>query len=155
MTFNEIKELVKTVSDSKLRTIEITSDGFNIKMSKNLNDNIQTGFEKKQEVCVETTCSNDVEILKLDQEPSDLNQQEIIGNIVTAPIVGTFYSKSGPNNPSFVKKGDHVKKGDTLCIIEAMKIMNEIVSGFDGVVENIYANDDDLVEYGQKLFNIV
>lgn len=76
------------------------------------------------------------------------------GNVVKSPMVGTFYSKSSPTAESFVKIGSKVKKGDTLCIIEAMKLMNEIESEFDGEIVDILVNDDEMVEYGQALFVI-
>jgi acetyl-CoA carboxylase biotin carboxyl carrier protein len=69
-------------------------------------------------------------------------------------MVGTFYSKSSPSAEPFVKIGSKVKKGDTLCIIEAMKLMNEIESEFDGEVVDILVDDEDMVEYGQPLFII-
>ena len=76
------------------------------------------------------------------------------GNIVKSPMVGTFYAKSSPTAEAFVQVGSKVKKGDTLCIIEAMKLMNEIESEFDGEVVEILAKDDEMVEYGQALFVI-
>lgn len=74
--------------------------------------------------------------------------------VVTSPLVGTFYSSSSPDAESFVKVGDRVKKGQVLGIIEAMKLMNEIESEYDGVVEAILVNNEDVVEYGQPLFRI-
>ena len=76
------------------------------------------------------------------------------GNIVTSPLVGTFYSAPSPDAESYVKVGDTVKKGQVLGIIEAMKLMNEIESDYDGVVEAILVNNEDVVEYGQPLFRI-
>lgn len=76
------------------------------------------------------------------------------GNTVKAPLVGTFYNAASPENPAFVKVGDVVKKGQTLGIIEAMKLMNEIESEFDGVVEAILIENEQMVEYGQPLFVI-
>lgn len=75
-------------------------------------------------------------------------------NVVTSPLVGTFYNASSPEAEPFVKAGDTVKKGQVLGIIEAMKLMNEIESEFDGVVEAILVNNEDVVEYGQPLFRI-
>ena len=73
---------------------------------------------------------------------------------ITSPMVGTFYRASAPNADPFVEIGDVVKKGQTLCIIEAMKLMNEIESDADGVVTAIYVENGKPVEYGQKLFAI-
>ena len=74
--------------------------------------------------------------------------------VVVSPLVGTFYSSSSPEAEPFVKEGDTVKKGQILGIIEAMKLMNEIESEYDGVVEAILVNNEDVVEYGQPLFRI-
>jgi len=74
--------------------------------------------------------------------------------IVTSPLVGTFYSSSSPEAEAFVKPGDTVKKGQVLGIIEAMKLMNEIESDYDGVVEAVLVKNEDVVEYGQPLFRI-
>ena len=74
--------------------------------------------------------------------------------VITSPLVGTFYSSSSPDAESFVKEGDTVKKGQVLGIIEAMKLMNEIESEYDGVIEAILVNNEEVVEYGQPLFRI-
>ena len=74
--------------------------------------------------------------------------------IVVSPLVGTFYSSSSPEAESFVKVGDTVKKGQVLGIVEAMKLMNEIESEYDGVVEEIMVGNEEIVEYGQPLFRI-
>ena len=76
------------------------------------------------------------------------------GSLVTSPLVGTFYSSASPEAEAFVKEGDTVKKGQVLGIIEAMKLMNEIESEYDGVVEAVLVNNEDIVEYGQPLFRI-
>lgn len=76
------------------------------------------------------------------------------GNVVESPLVGTFYNSASPESDPFVKVGDTVKKGQVLGIVEAMKLMNEIESEFDGVVEAILVNNEDVVEYGQPLFRI-
>ena len=79
---------------------------------------------------------------------------EASGNVVTSPLVGTFYAAASPDAEPFVKEGDTVKKGQVLGIIEAMKLMNEIESEYDGVVEAVLVKNEDVVEYGQPLFRI-
>lgn len=74
--------------------------------------------------------------------------------VVTSPLVGTFYSSSSPDSAPFVQVGDAVKKGQVLGIIEAMKLMNEIESEYDGVVEAVLVGNEEVVEYGQPLFRI-
>ena len=77
------------------------------------------------------------------------------GNVSRSPMVGTFYRKSSPSSPSFVEVGQTVKKGDTLCIVEAMKMMNHIEAETSGVIESILVEDGQPVEYDQPLFTIV
>ena len=74
--------------------------------------------------------------------------------LVTAPIVGTFYSAPAPDAPAYVKVGDHVKKGQTVCILEAMKLMNEIDVEYDCEIEAVLVSNEQKVEYGQPLFRV-
>lgn len=76
------------------------------------------------------------------------------GEAITSPIVGTFYRASGPDTPAFVEAGTKVKAGDTLCILEAMKMMNHLEAEFDCEILAVAANNGDLVEYGQTLFEV-
>ena len=80
--------------------------------------------------------------------------EEAKGNIITSPIVGTFYSSPAPEKPAYVKVGDSVNAGDVVCIIESMKLMNEINSEFSGKVAEILVNNGEPVEFGQKLMRI-
>jgi len=79
---------------------------------------------------------------------------EISGNIVKSPIVGTFYAAPSPDKPPFVRVGDEVKKGDVIMIIESMKLMNEIQSEYDGIVDKILVSDGQAVEYDQPVMVI-
>lgn len=89
------------------------------------------------------------------KEPADrIQDTETAGNVITCPLVGTFYSSPSPEAENFVKIGDRVKKGQVLGIVEAMKLMNEIESEYDGVVEEILVENESVVEYGQPLFKI-
>ncbi len=85
---------------------------------------------------------------------ADKPVETVSGNIITSPIIGTFYSSPAPEKPAFVKVGDNVNIGDVVCIIESMKLMNEINSEFSGRVAEIYVNNGDAVEYGQKIMRI-
>jgi acetyl-CoA carboxylase biotin carboxyl carrier protein len=73
---------------------------------------------------------------------------------ITSPIVGAFYSAPAPDAPAFVKVGDHVKKGQTVCILEAMKLMNEIQADYDCEIEAVLVSNEQKVEYGQPLFRV-
>ncbi len=74
---------------------------------------------------------------------------------IKAPLLGIFHRAPSPNEPVFVEEGDAVKKGDVLCVIEAMKMMNEITAGRDGVIVSVCAEENAIVEYGQKIFEIM
>jgi len=86
--------------------------------------------------------------------PAGVAEAEEDGFRITAPMVGTFYSSPSPGSPAFVQVGDHVNEGDTLCIVEAMKMMNQIEAEVSGTVKSIRAQNGDPVEYGQILFVI-
>ena len=86
--------------------------------------------------------------------PEAPKQEAMSGNVIKSPIVGTFYSAPSPDKPAFVKIGDTVKKGDVIMIIESMKLMNEIQSEFDGVVDKILVTDGQAVEFDQPLMII-
>lgn len=89
------------------------------------------------------------------QKVSDTeNKDSFSGNVVKSPIVGTFYDKPSPDKPAFVKVGDTVKKGDVIMIIESMKLMNEVQSDFDGIVDKILVSDGQAVEYDQPIMII-
>ncbi len=76
-------------------------------------------------------------------------------HVIKSPIVGTFYASSGPGKPAFIKPGDKVQAGQVLCIIEAMKLMNEIESDAEGEIARIFVEDGQPVEYGQALFGLI
>ena len=88
------------------------------------------------------------------ETPSPAKDEANGGNIVKAPIVGTYYRSPSPDKPPFVKIGDKVKKGDVIMIIESMKLMNEVQSEFDGVVERILVTDGQAVEFDQPIMII-
>jgi acetyl-CoA carboxylase biotin carboxyl carrier protein len=94
-----------------------------------------------------TTNVNSNNVVQKENKESD-------GNIVKSPMVGTFYSKSSPTAEPYVKIGSKVKKGDILCIVEAMKLMNEIESEFEGEVVDILVHDEEMVDYGKPMFII-
>jgi len=87
-------------------------------------------------------------------ETPRVEPEEECYNVLKSPMVGTFYTSSAPGKDPYVKVGDKVKKGDTLCIIEAMKLMNEIESEFDGEIVEVLVENEQMVEYGQPLFKI-
>lgn len=148
MEFEKMIELIKTVSDSNLTQFQIEEDGFKLSMKT----------DKQSKVVVQKPESVPKEIQSVaiaDAEPAEQKEiKKAEGNVVKSPLVGTFYSASSPDSAPFVKVGDTVKKGQVLGIVEAMKLMNEIESEFDGVVKEIQIENEQVVEYGQPLFVI-
>lgn len=157
MNIEEVKELIALINDSDIKNFELTLDNATVRISKtdgvmpsapvqaapaSAPDAAQTASAPAAPVQTET--------------PAPAPKAEAKGgNIVKAPIVGTFYESAGPGKPVFAPVGSKVKKGDVLCIIEAMKIMNEVVSEFDGEVAEVMAENEQLVEFGQPLFRII
>ena len=153
MDYSSIKELIKIIDDSSLTNFELELEGTVVKMSKN--QAVQAVDESVKEVKAVKKEAAKVESRREAIEVKEEVPEKIEGgNLVTAPIVGTFYASSSPGKAPFVKVGDKVKKGDVICIVEAMKIMNEITSEFDGEVVEVFVKEEDMVEYGQPLFRI-
>ena len=143
MDYNEIRKIIQDMGDSKLDTLEIEfPDGLKIKMDKGINET------SKNIQCVPNDVKQGLENVE------NLIEQVEEYNVIKSPMVGTFYSKSSPKAEPFVKVGDKVKKGQVVCIVEAMKLMNEIEAEFDGEVVEICKKDEDMVEYGTVLFKI-
>ena len=141
-------ELIKTVSDSNLTQFQIEEDGFKLSM--------KTDKQSKVVVQKQESIPKEIQSVAMDEikpaEQKEIKKAE--GNVVKSPLVGTFYSASSPDSAPFVKVGDTVKKGQVLGIVEAMKLMNEIESEFDGVVKEIQIENEQVVEYGQPLFKV-
>ena len=149
MEYEQIKQLMEDMGNSKLTEIDLDfKDGTKIRMKKELN---------QEKIIVKQTSENKVNSLnnimqKNEQISNEENEEK--GNIVKSPMVGTFYIKPSPTSEPYVQVGKDVKQGDVLCIIEAMKLMNEIESEFSGKVTEILVKDGEPVEYGTPLFRI-
>ena len=151
MEFENLLTLIKTVSDSELTDFDYEENGTRIRL------------KKKKETVVVAGASADVPIAPLAAAQAAIQNSEAVadvdsepeGMIVKSPLVGTFYAAPAEDAAPFVSVGDLVKKGQTLAIVEAMKLMNEIESDFDGKVAEVYVENGQAVEYGQPLFRIV
>tara|TARA_B100000609_G_C17168655_1_gene410365 strand:- start:513 stop:947 length:435 start_codon:yes stop_codon:yes gene_type:complete len=143
MDIRKIKTLIEMLEESNLNEIEVSQGEESVRISKSSNQN---NFVSNAPL------NNDININSSSNEIKD--NHELRGNLVTSPIVGTFYRKPSPDQEPFVKVGDIVNKGDVLCIIEAMKMMNEIKSDFDGKIISIEVDDAQPVEFGQTIIVI-
>ncbi len=139
----EIIKLIDLLEERKLSHFELETEGIKIKISRG---QPHSSHEAEAELNQDTTRP----------QPTETDLQENQDNLyyITSPMVGTFYRAADPNSPPFVDIGETVKKNQTLCIIEAMKLMNEIESDADGILKEIYVENGNPVEYGQKLFSI-
>ncbi|KOA19052.1 biotin carboxyl carrier protein of acetyl-CoA carboxylase [Clostridium homopropionicum DSM 5847] len=160
MDYKSIQELIKTVSDSNLTSFEIEAEGIRIKMGKVEKVQIEsTNPVKNIDTAVNT---NDVMKEVSFEKASVDTKVEVVDNVKTdgtaltikSPIVGTFYASSSPKEEPFVKVGKRVNKGDTICIIEAMKLMNEIEAEDNFEILDILVENEQMVEYGQPLFKV-
>lgn len=146
---NKLKEIIYILENSDVNEIEINfwgrkfrvvkSPGINV-VDENSKNNF-SDFSKKME-------KTESKVSTVDSSSSS------IANEILSPMPGTFYAAPSPDADAFIKKGAQVKKGDTLCIIEAMKIMNEIEAEHSGVISEILINNGEPVEYNQPLFKI-
>ena len=143
MDIRKIKTLIEMLEESNLNEIEVSQGEESVRISKSSNQN---NFVSNAPL------NNDININSSSNEVKE--SHELRGNLVTSPIVGTFYRKPSPDKEPFVKVGDIVNKGDVLCIIEAMKMMNEIKSDFDGKIISIEVDDAQPVEFGQTIIVI-
>lgn len=151
MEYEKIKQLIDDVGNSKLTSIDIEfPDGTKVKMEKNSEKEVaSTNIENNTQSINNNIATDNLNI------SANENTQELQGNIVKSPMVGTFYMKPSPTSNPYVEVGSNVKKGDILCIIEAMKLMNEIESEFDGKVVEVLVKDGEVVDYGKPLFKII
>ena len=149
MEYEKIKQLMDDMGNSKLTSLDIEfPDGIKIKMEKNNGKQVVvTNLE--EQIVKEEFHSNSSDISKNEQK--EITEE---GNIVKSPMIGTFYMKPSPDSNPYVEVGSIVKKGTVLCIIEAMKLMNEIESEYEGKIVEILVKDGEPVEYGKSLFII-
>ena len=167
MKIDEIKELMKAMEESGLCALDYSEGGVNLSLRRGslaeaqspmaapaVNASVQSmaapakAPEASAAAASEASAKAEPEAKK--EEPTAKE-----GKLMLSPLVGTFYAAASPEDEPYVKAGDKVKKGQTLGIIEAMKLMNEVEAEFDGTVEEILVENGQMVEYGQPLFRIV
>lgn len=154
MNYEDIKRLIDDMGNSKIDELNIEfPDGVKISMKKDKAPSlpIQTPGNV-QYITVPTNNEKTNEPIKTEGTVNKKNEEEF--KIIKSPMVGTFYAKSSPNAKSYVEVGSKVKKGDIVCIVEAMKLMNEIESEFDGEIVEVCVKDGDMVDYGKPLFKL-
>jgi len=137
MNLDEIRELILLLDQTNISEIEVQRDNFKISLRKNPGGSAAFAEPVANERGSELANYNSAKMVE-----------------IMSPMVGTFYASPAPDAPAFAREGDHVKKGQTLCIVEAMKLMNEIKSECDGTILEIAVENAEAIEYDQLLFLI-
>ena len=157
LTYDQIKELIQIVSERQLHGLEIERSGFRLKITgaAHAAQPTEVGPSPAPHVAVSPGAYS--QALHAADAPSAASARAGSGaahHLIASPIVGTFYSSPSPTAEPFVRIGDRVRKGQVLCIVEAMKLMNEIECDADGVVLEIHPQNAQPVEFGEPLFGI-
>ena len=155
MDLRKLKTLIDLVADSDIAELEVTEGDSKVRIAKTTSVQGQPVMVQQPQVIAQPAAVPQVnvatQVIAAEAAPVPAEPQ---GNVVKSPMVGTFYSAPAPGNPPYVEVGSTVKQGDTLCIIEAMKLLNEIEADTSGVIKQILVENGEPVEFGQPLFVI-
>ena len=161
MNIEDLERIIRILKDNGVTEFELKENGTEIKLSREKllasPDNGSYVMPVASPAAVSAPAQSAAPAALSDSNSSSSATQDEVPNgwqVVDSPIVGTFYRKPSPEADSFVNIGDSVKRGQTLCIIEAMKLMNEIESPCDGKIEKILVEDGEVAEFGERLFMI-
>jgi len=147
--FDEINKFIKLLDEKNLTEFELEVEGFKIKLARRA-PAAPVYAAPSAPAPAPSSAPNHPAVFSA--EPAEIPGSLVL---IASPMVGTFYRAPAPNAPPFVEVGEPVKKGQTLCIVEAMKLMNEIESEADGVIKEILVENGKPVEFGQRLFTII
>lgn len=147
MNIKDIKAIFDLFENSRASKVEIQEGNLKILLEKGVDNNINTLSTKKEVPIIK-------EVIEKTEIKEEVEEDKSLSHMVKAPLVGTFYIAPSPDEKPFVKIGDRVEIGQTLCIVEAMKMLNEIKSSVSGKVINIFPKDDTLVEFDENLIEI-
>ena len=145
---DKVKEIIDILENSNVNEIEVTFWGRKVRVVKNSSGIVANHTQP------EILHSNVVDSSNKEESVNKPEEDSLNGERVLSPMPGVFYSAQSPDKPPFVNEGDRVVKGQVLCIIESMKIMNEIECEYDGIIKKILVKNSDPVEFNQPLFII-
>lgn len=159
MDLRKLKTLIDLVADSDIAELEVTEGESKVRIAKTSPVQGQPVVVQQPQVLPQQYIqpANSIpaaEAAAVTTASATTAPTELEGNVIKSPMVGTFYSAPAPGNPPYVEVGSAVKQGDTLCIIEAMKLLNEIEADTSGIVKQILVENGEPVEFGQPLFVI-
>ena len=150
MDIRKVKKLIEMLEASNLQEIEIQEGEESVRLVKNKTYSNPIN----QQVYVPSAPENIIPSVSEIKEVPETSESATAGDEISSPMVGTFYSSASPGSKPFITVGDNVNEGDVVCIVEAMKMMNEIKSEFSGKVLSVNIENSEPVEYGQTLFVI-
>ncbi len=156
LTFEQIQEIIAAVAEHGIESVEIERSGFRLRVVGRSAPTVVTApppLVAPPDAGPVATTSPTVQD-SAGGAPAEPPSSAPEGHLVTSPIVGTFYGAPNPESEPYVRIGDRVKQGQVLCIVEAMKLMNEIESDVDGIVLEIFPQNAQPVEFGERLFAI-
>lgn len=142
MKLEEIQTLVNTINETTIEKFKFKNNDVELEIVKTIEKSGNNNQIQKEVIAPNK------------QVAQEIDKNKIETKTIKSPLVGVFYEASSPNEDAFVKEGQQVKKGDVLCIVEAMKVMNEIVAKEDCRIKKILVSNEDIVEYDQELFII-
>lgn len=151
MDIKEIKELIKLVDSSSITEFQLDKENYKILIKK---EQTEVRVLDKQYVLPYGQGNAAEKEMKPEEKTNNPGKEEKDMHLIKSPIVGMFYSSPNPETEAFVKAGSKIKKGDVLCIIEAMKLMNEVTADVDGEIAEVLVENKSIVEYGQPLFKV-
>lgn len=162
MELKQIKELMAAMGRSCVKRISYKKDGFELELEREDSGICQSGVDPYQDF--NTEARSDAALRRANTRPdmpsslvpqaAATPKEEIPGTFVTSPMVGTYYASPSPEDPPFVKVGDKIDKNTVVCIVEAMKVMNEVKAGVTGTVAEVLVESGHPVEFGTKLIRI-
>ena len=150
MDIRKVKKLIEMLENSNLEEIEIQEGEESVRLVKGSSKTSSPSYAQPVALPQDSSPADSL----VESSPETAEEEKEDGNFINSPMVGTFYASASPGSKPFVNVGDTVNEGDVVCIVEAMKMMNEIKSEFSGKIISIKVENSEPVEYGQALFEI-
>ena len=152
MKYEELRELITHIDESSLAYVDVETESHHVIISKEVPQMRMSQEDSQQaQTIIEPSVENEVREVEIPKENVEI---EVKGEVIEAPMVGVVYLQATPDADPYVKVGDKVEQGDVICIVEAMKLMNEIQAPFSGVITEVFVQNEEVVEYGQPLLRM-
>ena len=152
MKYEELRELITHIDESSLAYVDVETESHHVIISKEVPQMRMSQEDSPQaQAIIEPSVENEVRTVEISKENVEI---ELKGEVIEAPMVGVVYLQATPDANPYVKVGDKVQQGDVICIVEAMKLMNEIQAPFSGIITEVFVQNEEVVEYGQPLLRM-